>query len=74
MPSPSGPVSIEGRGYTLAANGFGLTHDEAEHRILGATLQRSAADGLNWELAASHFDSAKDRNAQPLARRGGAGR
>ena len=70
----SGPVSIAGQGYTLAANEFGLTHDEAEHRIVGATLKRSAADGLNWELAASHYDYATDRSAQPLARTGGAGR
>jgi len=70
----TGAVSIDGKGYTLAANEFGLTHDEAEHRILGATLKRSAPDGVNWELAASHFDYAKDRSAQPLARTGGAGR
>jgi iron complex outermembrane receptor protein len=70
----SGPVSIDGRGYTLAANEFGLTHDDAEHHMLGATLKRSANDGLNWELAASHFDHAKDRSAQPLARNGSAGR
>ncbi|MDR7333533.1 TonB-dependent receptor domain-containing protein [Roseateles asaccharophilus] len=74
QPVFSGPISIAGRGYTLAANEFGLTRDEAEHRLLGATLKRTVADGLNWELAASHFDYAKDRSAQPLARTGGPGR
>jgi iron complex outermembrane receptor protein len=70
----SGAVSIDGRGYTLAANEFGLTRDEAEHRIVGATLKRNAGDGPGWELAASHYDYAKDRSAQPLARTGSAGR
>ncbi|MEO6280983.1 TonB-dependent receptor [Roseateles sp.] len=69
----TGPISIDGRGYTLAANEFGLTHDEAEHRILGATLKQVGA-ALNWELAASHYEDAKDRSAQPLARNGAAGR
>ncbi|RZL35359.1 MAG: TonB-dependent receptor [Rubrivivax sp.] len=70
----TGPVSIDGKGYTLAANEFGLTHDEAEHRIVGATLKNSATQGLGWELATSHYDYAKDRSAQPLARTGSAGR
>ena len=70
----SGAISIDGKGYALAANEFGQTHDEAEHRILGATLKRSAAGGVDWELAASHYDHAKDRSAQPLARTGSAGR
>lgn len=74
QPVFAGPVSIAGQGYTLTANEFGLSHDEAEHRIVGATLKRQAASGLNWELAASHYDYAKDRSAQPLARSGGAGR
>ncbi|MBI3347642.1 MAG: TonB-dependent receptor [Burkholderiales bacterium] len=72
----SGPVSIAGQGYTLAANEFGLSHDEALHRLLGATLKHSAGDGpgaVNWEIAASRYDYAQDRSAQPLARGGASG-
>ncbi len=74
-----GAISIDGRGYTLAASDFGLSRDEAEHRIAGLTLKRQADTGLNWALAASHYDYAKDRNAttltaQPESLAGGAGR
>jgi iron complex outermembrane receptor protein len=66
----TGPVTIDGRGYTLAANEFGLTHDEARHGLLGATLKRHGDPVLNWELAASHYDYATDRSAQPSTRSG----
>jgi len=75
----SGAVSIDGRGYTLAPADFSLTQDDAEHRILGATLRHSGANGLGWELAASQYDYLRDRStqsltAQPQAQAGGAGR
>ena len=75
----SGNVNIEGRSYTIAASEFPRSRADMEHVIQGLSLKRHAREGLDWEVAASLYDYAKDlvrspTIAMPAAADGGAGR
>ena len=56
----TGPVSIDGKGYTLAPSDFAGTHDALRHRMAGASLKQQGQGALDWELAASAYDYGQD--------------
>ena len=77
-PVYSGNVSINGRGYTLAASDFGVSNESFEHLMHGLSLKSNTKGVWDWEVAASLYDFRKDqiRSAttfQPGALNGGAG-
>lgn len=67
QPVYSGPVNIAGRSYTLAPTAFGLTNDEQTHLMHGVSLRSRTQGVFDWELAASLYDYAKDRQRAPTA-------
>ena len=74
----SGPVLIGGRTVTLAPTAFPLTDDRQTHQMHGVSLKTRTQGEWDWELAASLYDYAKDRQraptiALPQAALGGAG-
>jgi iron complex outermembrane receptor protein len=80
----SGPVNIDGRGYTggQALNGgdFAVTKESLTHYMHGFSLKTRTRDTWDWEVAASLYDYAKDLKRQngagnplPGADNGGAG-
>ncbi|WP_084216834.1 TonB-dependent receptor [Xenophilus azovorans] len=78
VPVYSGAVNILGRTYTLADTAFPLTDDAQTHLMHGLSLRSRTQGTFDWELAASVYDYAKDRQraptaALPLAAAGGAG-
>jgi iron complex outermembrane receptor protein len=77
-PVYAGPVSIEGRRYTIAANTFSPRGGEEEHRSLAVMLKSSRKQGWNVDAVLSDYDFAKNLSrtsstAPPAAFSGGAG-
>ncbi|MDM0012157.1 TonB-dependent receptor [Variovorax sp. J22P168] len=78
QPVYSGPVNILGRSYTLAPTAFPLTDDDQTHYMHGLSVKSNTRGEWDWEVAASLYDYARDRQraptvAMPLAQFGGAG-
>lgn len=78
QPVYSGPVNIGGRRYTLAPTAFPLSDDAQTHLMHGLSVKSHTQGEFDWEMAASRYDYAKDRQraptvALPLAEIGGAG-
>lgn len=78
-PVYSGPVTIEGRRYSLAPSAIPLQEAEQAQRMQALSLKKHGRSAWNWTLAASRFDYVRDRVRSPLvalpdARAGGAGR
>jgi iron complex outermembrane receptor protein len=77
-PVYSGPISIDGKGYTLAASDFGVGNDALTHLMHGLSVKSNTRGVWDWEVAASLYDYQKDQvraatTAQPGALAGGAG-
>jgi len=77
-PVYSGNVSINGRGYTLAASDFGMSNEALTHVMHGLSVKSNTQGSWDWEVAASLYDYQKDQvraatTAQPGALNGGAG-
>lgn len=60
-----GPVNLQGRAYTLAPTAFPLTNDAQTHFMHGVSLKSHTQGVFDWELAASLYDYAKDRQRAP---------
>ena len=78
-PVYSGAVSINGRGFTLAAADFNASKEELRHLMHGLTVKSNSKGVFDWELAASLYDYSRDvlrapTTARPAAANGGAGR
>lgn len=78
-PVYSGSINFAGRNYTVAATDIAGNKGDLLHVMHGVSLKTSGNDTLNWEIAASRYDYAKDKVrsptvALPVARIGGAGR
>ncbi|WP_411884291.1 TonB-dependent receptor [Polaromonas sp. YR568] len=77
-PVYSGNVSIDGRGYTLAASDFGVSNEALVHVMHGLSVKSNTQGTWDWEVAASLYDYQKDQvraatSVQPGALNGGAG-
>jgi iron complex outermembrane receptor protein len=77
-PVYSGNVSIDGRGYTLAASDFGVGNEALVHVMHGLSVKSNTQGAWDWEVAASLYDYQKDQvraatTVQPGALNGGAG-
>lgn len=75
----SGPVTINGRGFTLAASDFNSSQEELRHLMHGLTVKSNTKGVFDWEVAASLYDYSRDilrapTVARPAAANGGAGR
>lgn len=73
-----GNVSIDDRGYTLAASDFGTGSDALEHVMHGLSVKSNTRGIFDWEAAASLYSYQKDlqrasSTVQPGALFGGAG-
>ena len=64
-PVYSGPVQIGGRTLTLSPTAFPLTDDSQTHVMHGLSLKTRTQGEWDWELAASLYDYAKDRQRAP---------
>nr|WP_145552495.1 TonB-dependent receptor [Variovorax boronicumulans] len=64
-PVTSGPVRIDGRTYTLGATAFPSTNDDQTHWMHGFSLKSRTQGTWDWELVASLYDYAKDRQRTP---------
>jgi iron complex outermembrane receptor protein len=78
-PVYSGPVSINGRTFTLAASDFNSSREELRHLMHGLTVKSNTKSLFDWEVAASLYDYSRDilrapTTARPAAASGGAGR
>jgi iron complex outermembrane receptor protein len=77
-PVYSGNVSIDGRGYTLAASDFGVSNEALTHVMHGLSVKSNTQGVWDWEVAGSLYDYQKDQvraatTAQPGSLNGGAG-
>ncbi|HEV7855448.1 MAG TPA: TonB-dependent receptor, partial [Herminiimonas sp.] len=77
-PVYSGPVSIDGRGYTLGATDFSASRANLEHLMQALSIKSNTRDTWDWEVAASVYDYQKDEvrasgTPYPNAAFGGAG-
>jgi iron complex outermembrane receptor protein len=77
-PVYSGNVSIDGRGYTLAASDFGVSNEALTHVMHGLSVKSHTQGVWDWEVAGSLYDYQKDQiraatTAQPGSLNGGAG-
>jgi iron complex outermembrane receptor protein len=77
-PVYSGNVSINGRGYNLAATDFGVSNEALAHVMHGLSLKSNTQGVFDWEVAASVYDYQTDQlrastTAQPGSLIGGAG-
>lgn len=77
-PVYSGNVSINGRGYALAAGDFGVGDESIAHVMHGLSVKSNTQGAFDWEVAASRYQYSKDQNraattAQPNSLAGGAG-
>ncbi len=77
-PVYSGNVSINGKGYALAATDFGASNDALQHLMHGLSVKSNTQGNFDWEVAASLYDYQKDQQrvaatAQPGSLVGGAG-
>ncbi|BDT57948.1 hypothetical protein MasN3_14420 [Massilia varians] len=78
-PVYSGPIDIDGRGYTLGAADFNASNEELRHLMHGLSVKSHSKGVFDWELAASLYDYDRDTlraptTALPAALNGGAGR
>lgn len=78
-PVYSGPASINGRTFTLAASDFNSSKEELRHLMHGLTVKSNTKSVFDWEVAASRYDYSRDilrapTTARPAAASGGAGR
>ncbi len=74
----SGPVVIDGRGYTVPTTSFSPQRVQERHDFLGVTLKTRYPDGWNASAVVTHYDIARDEtrsatSALPTALNGGAG-
>ncbi|MES2415830.1 MAG: TonB-dependent receptor [Pseudomonadota bacterium] len=74
----SGPVTINGRGYTLGNTVFGTSKETLEHVMHGLSVKSNMQGVFDWEVAASIYNYQKDQiraatTAQPGSQTGGAG-
>ena len=77
-PVYSGNVSIDGRGYTLAASDFGVSNEALTHVMHGLSVKSNTQGVWDWEVAGSLYDYQKDQiraatTVQPGSLNGGAG-
>lgn len=77
-PVYSGPVSIEGRGYTLSPSDFNLSNESLAHLAQGLSVKSNTRGLWDWEVAASRYSYDKDQLrtatvALPGALTGGSG-
>ena len=77
-PVYSGNVSIDGRGYTLAASDFGVSNEALTHVMHGLSVKSNTQGVWDWEVAGSLYNYQKDQiraatTAQPGSLNGGAG-
>ncbi len=77
-PVYSGNVSIDGRGYNLAATDFGVSNEALTHVMHGLSVKSNTRGVFDWEVAASLYDYQTDQirastAAQPGTLSGGAG-
>ncbi|MES2386250.1 MAG: TonB-dependent receptor [Pseudomonadota bacterium] len=77
-PVYSGNVSIDGRGYNLAASDFGVSNEMLTHVMHGLSLKSHTKGVFDWEVAASVYGYQTDQirastTAQPASLSGGAG-
>jgi iron complex outermembrane receptor protein len=78
VPVYSGNVSINGRGYNLAATDFGVSNEVLTHVMHGLSVKSHTQGVFDWEVAASLYDYQTDQirastTAQPASLNGGAG-
>ncbi len=78
-PVYSGPVLIDGRGYSLNAADFPQNRDGLTHQMQGLHLARRSRGVFDWEMAASRYDYQRDLSrtptlAKPAADDAGGGR
>lgn len=78
-PVYSGPIDIDGRGYTLGATDFNASNEKLRHLMHGLSVKSHSKGVFDWELAASLVDYDRDQlraptTALPAALNGGAGR
>jgi len=79
QPVYSGPVTINGRNYTLGQTDFNVSNESLRHLMHGLSLKSNTKGVFDWELAASLYDYDEDTLraatvAVPGALNGGAGR
>jgi iron complex outermembrane receptor protein len=79
QPVYSGPLTIDGRSYTLGPADFNVSNEELRHVMHGLSLKSNTKGMFDWELAASLYDYDQDSLraatvAVPGALNGGAGR
>ena len=77
-PVYNGPISINGKGYALAASDFNLSNESLQHVMHGLSLKSNTQGTWDWEAAASLYNYNKDQLrsatvALPAALIGGAG-
>ena len=77
-PVYSGIVSINGRGYNLAATDLGVSNEALTHLLHGLSVKSNTRGVFDWEVAASLYDYQTDQirvstTAQPGSLNGGAG-
>jgi iron complex outermembrane receptor protein len=77
-PVYSGNVSIDGRGYTLAASDFGVSNEALTHVMHGLSVKSNTQGVWDWEVAGSLYGYQKDQirtatTVQPGSLNGGAG-
>jgi iron complex outermembrane receptor protein len=75
----AGPVSIEGKRYTLAPSAISLQRADQLQRMQGLSLQQRRGGRFDFNIAASRYDYVQDELRSPLLARpqadeGGAGR
>ena len=74
----SGNISIDGKGYALAAGDFGVSNEVLEHVMHGLSVKSNTQGVFDWEVAASLYNYSKDQaraatTVQPGSLTGGAG-
>jgi iron complex outermembrane receptor protein len=77
-PVYSGPVTIDGKNYSIGSTAFAMTNEDLLHVMHGLSLKSHTQGVWDWELAASLYDYAKDEkrssgSALPAASSGGPG-
>ena len=76
----SGPITIDGRAYTLSGSDFAVTRERLLHVMHGFSLKQHTKGEWDWEVAASTYDYQRDdkrqndaSNTLPTSLSGGAG-
>jgi iron complex outermembrane receptor protein len=59
-PVIAGRVNIGGRAYDLRAADFAPSTARLEHVMQGLSVKRHSRDAFDWEVAATHYDYARD--------------